>query len=149
MRCQPKTTDKRATYIDRTCEIAIFDLMLIRKLNDITPFVAGDKSWLREILHPDKHSIDIRCSLAWASVKPQHETRPHKLEHAEVYHIINGRGRIHINDETKDVVETDTIYVPPQAIQFIKNTGQIDLEFICIVDPAWQANIESVVEQGH
>ncbi|KPK73848.1 hypothetical protein AMJ87_00465 [candidate division WOR_3 bacterium SM23_60] len=123
--------------------------MLIRKLGNITPFVAGDRSLLKEIFHPDKHSIDIHYSLAWASVKPQHKTQPHTLAYAEVYHIIKGRGRIHINNETKDVVETDTIYIPPRAIQFIKNTGQTDLEFLCIVDPAWQPNIESVIEQGH
>jgi mannose-6-phosphate isomerase-like protein (cupin superfamily) len=143
------TKSKIATHIDRPFEIAIFDLMLIRKLSAITPFVAGDSSLLKEILHPDKLSIDIHYSLAWASVKPQRKTHPHTLEYAEVYHIINGRGQIHIDNEREDVAENDTIYIPPRAVQFIENTGQIDLQFLCIVDPAWQPDIESIVEQGN
>ena len=117
---------------------------MVRKLKAIEPIIAGDRSLLREILHPDKLAVDIRYSLAYASVKPQSRTLPHKLQHTEVYYIARGRGRIHIDNEIEEVTETDTIYIPPGAVQFLENTGQQNLEFLCIVDPAWQSRIETI-----
>lgn len=116
--------------------------MLVRKLCEIASFVAGDGSILREIIHPDKQAVRLGYSLAWATV--QKETLPHTLKHGEVYHIIKGQGRMHINNEVREVVATDTVYIPPGAIQYIENTGETELEFLCIVDPAWQPEIESV-----
>jgi mannose-6-phosphate isomerase-like protein (cupin superfamily) len=120
--------------------------MMVRRLMDIEPLVASDKSLIKEILHPDKFAVDIRYSMAYASVKPHQMTKPHRLEYTEVYHIVKGQGQIHINNEAKNVTETDTIYIPPGAIQFIENTGQTDLEFLCIVDPAWKPDIETVAD---
>ena len=121
--------------------------MFVRKIKTITPFEAGDRSLLKEILHPAKHAIEVRYSLAWASVKPGHTTEPHRLDHAEVYHIVRGRGRICVDSDETDVEETDTIYIPARAVQCIKNTGKKDLEFLCIVDPAWEPGIETIVAQ--
>jgi mannose-6-phosphate isomerase-like protein (cupin superfamily) len=134
------------TCIDRIGELAIVGRMLVRKLTETAPFVAGDGSMLREILHPDKHAVDLSYSLAWATVKQENRTHPHILKHGEVYHIIKGRAKMHINNEVKEVTATDTIYIPPGAIQYIENAGQTELEFLCIVDPAWQPEIESVAK---
>ena len=38
-----------------------------------------------------------------------------------------------------------TIYIPPHATQYIKNTGQTDLKFLCMVDPAWRAEDEEIL----
>ena len=118
--------------------------MLVRKLSGTVSFEAGDGSMLREILHPDKQAVKLGYSLAWATVKK--ETYPHTLKYAEVYHIIKGRGRMHVNSEVREVVATDTVYIPPGAVQYIENTGEAELEFLCIVDPAWQPEIESVIK---
>ena len=118
--------------------------MLVRKLNEAVSFVAGDGSTLKEIIHPDKQAVKLRYSLAWATVKKK--TSPHILKYGEVYHIINGRGKLYIDDEVRDVVATDTVYIPPEAVQYIENTGESELEFLCIVDPAWQPEIERVIE---
>ena len=132
------------TRIDRMNESAIVGLMLVRKLSEIASFVAGDGSTLREIIHPDKHAVKLGYSLAWATVEK--ETYPHTLRHGEVYHIIKGQGKMHINNEVRKVVATDTVYIPPGAVQFIENTGETELEFLCIVDPAWQPEIESITK---
>lgn len=42
---------------------------------------------------------------------------------------------MHINEESKEVEKDCAVYVPPSSIQFIKNTGNEDLEFLCIVCP--------------
>lgn len=119
--------------------------MLVRTLEQCKTFTAGDGSLLREILHPDRHHLDIRYSLAWATIEPGHKTLAHLLTCAEVYYIIRGQGRMHINNEEKTVKENDTIYIPPKAVQFIENTAREKLEFLCIVDPAWQPEAERIL----
>jgi mannose-6-phosphate isomerase-like protein (cupin superfamily) len=38
------------------------------------------------------------------------------------------------------------IYVPPGARQSLLNTGTQAIEFLCIVDPAWKAEDEEILE---
>lgn len=111
-------------------------------------FVAGDGSLLNEILHPGKEPVDIRFSLAHATVQPRHRTRPHVLDCAEVYYILSGRGVMHINNEAANVGKDDIVYIPPGHSQFIENTARADLTFLCIVDPAWRPEIEKILD-GH
>lgn len=119
--------------------------MLIRHFDDCEEFTAGDGCTLREFLHPDKQDVYLRYSLAHAIVKAKTETAPHKLTTSEVYYIIRGSGVMHIDDETSEVAPGDTIYIPPNAVQFIANDGETDLEFVCIVDPAWRVEDETVL----
>jgi len=44
-----------------------------------------------------------------------------------------------------EVHADDAVYIPPDAKQYIQNTGESDLIFLCIVDPAWQAEDEEVL----
>lgn len=117
----------------------------ITHLQDCPEFVAGDQSILREILHPGKSDLAIRYSLAHATVKAGERTTPHRLRTAEVYYIIEGCGRMHIDTGIADVTAGDTIYIPPRSIQFIENTGASDLRFLCIVDPAWRSEDEEIL----
>jgi mannose-6-phosphate isomerase-like protein (cupin superfamily) len=107
-------------------------------------FLAGDHTQLRELLHPDKHPINLRYSLAHAIVPPGQVSLEHSLATSEVYYILSGQGEMHIDDETRMVGPGDAIYIPPKARQFIHNTGADSLVFICIVDPAWQVEDETV-----
>jgi mannose-6-phosphate isomerase-like protein (cupin superfamily) len=51
---------------------------------------------------------------------------------------------MYIEDETQLVEPGDTVYIPPNARQFIHNCGSEPLVFICIVDPAWRKEDETV-----
>lgn len=119
--------------------------MFIKKLNDCEEFIAADGSILRELLHPDKMDLQLRYSLAHAKVRPGETTKPHRLRTSEVYYILEGKGEMHINDETAAVRPGDAIYIPPHARQFISNTGSADLLFVCLVDPAWRKEDEEVL----
>jgi len=123
-------------------------MMLVRRLADCEPFVAGDNSLLREFLHPDKADVAIRYSLAHARVGPGEQTKAHRLRTAEVYYILSGRGRMHIDAESAEVDAGSAVYIPPGSVQYIANTGKDDLAFLCIVDPAWREADEEVVG-GH
>ena len=118
--------------------------MLIRKLKDCPEFVAGDATYLRELLHPAKQAINLRYSLAHAVVPPGQTSKLHALKTCEVYYVLNGSGEMHIDTSVQHVEPGDAIYIPPNATQFIHNSGSEPLVFLCIVDPAWRAEDEIV-----
>ncbi|MDX2216380.1 MAG: cupin domain-containing protein [Oculatellaceae cyanobacterium bins.114] len=118
--------------------------MLVRKLNECEEFIAGDGTLLRELLHPDKQPLELRYSLAHAIVLPGDTSTPHSLTTSEVYYILSGIGDMHIDGETQRVETGDAVYIPPNAKQFIHNSGAEPLVFICIVDPAWRKEDEII-----
>ena len=118
--------------------------MLIQKLNTCVEFIAGDSTRLRELLHPDKQPLALRYSLAHATLPVGETSQPHSLKTSEVYYILSGKGEMYIEDETQLVEPGDTVYIPPNARQFIHNCGSEPLVFICIVDPAWRKEDETV-----
>lgn len=121
--------------------------MLVRKLEDCEQFIAGDGTQLRELLHPDKQPIELRYSLAHAVVPAGQTSIPHALTTSEVYYILSGTGEMWIDDESQLVEPGDAVYIPPRAKQFIRNCGQEPLVFICIVDPAWREEDETVYQE--
>jgi len=118
--------------------------MLIQKLNACPEFLAGDGTVLRELLHPEKQAIALRYSLAHASVPVGQTSLPHALKTSEVYYILSGEGEMHIDGEHQVVEPGDAIYIPPNAKQFIRNSGTEPLIFICLVDPAWRKEDEII-----
>jgi len=121
--------------------------MFIIDVNDCREIIAGDNSILKEIFSPLKDDIDVGYSLALARVKVGQTTRKHKLKtSSEVYVILRGKGIIHIDDETAEVKEGHVIYIPADVTQRIKNTGNEDLVFLCIVHPPWRKEDEEILE---
>lgn len=118
--------------------------MFIKDLCACDEIIAGDGTILRELLHPDKADFQIRFSLAHAMVKPGQSSLPHKLKNSEVYYILEGQGIMHVDDESAKVGSGQAVYIPPNSRQYIENTGDSDLKFLCIVDPAWQPQDEEV-----
>lgn len=118
--------------------------MLVQKLNACAEFIAGDSTLLRELLHPDKQPLALRYSLAHATLLVGQTSQRHSLKTSEVYYILTGSGEMHVDDETQVVEPGDTIYIPPNARQFIHNCGSEPLIFICIVDPAWRKEDEII-----
>ena len=124
--------------------MADFEYVSCPKCHD--KFMAGDGTQLRELLHPDKQAVDLRYSLAHATLPPGETSAPHSLTTSEVYYIIGGIGEMHIDDDTQLVQVGDAIYIPPNAKQFIYNCGTELLIFICIVDPAWRKEDETIFQ---
>jgi len=120
--------------------------MFVRYLKDCPEFSAGDDSILRELLHPEKADLKIQYSLAHAKVPPGQSTRPHRLKSSEVYYILQGRGTMHIDNESANVSPNCAVYIPPNSTQYIENTGKTDLIFLCLVSPAWKKQNEKVMK---
>ena len=119
--------------------------MFIKDLKACKEFIAGDNAILRELLHPDKAELKLRYSLAHAMLKPGETSYRHKLKASEIYYILEGEGLMHIDNESARVIPGQVVYIPPDAVQYIKNIGQVDLKFLCIVDPAWRKEDEEIL----
>ncbi len=119
--------------------------MHIIDLKDLKEIVAGDNCYLKEILRPETANGELRYSFAYAYVKPGETTYVHRMKTSEVYYILEGIGEMTIDDETVGVSAGQTIRIPPNSKQFIRNVGSGDLKFLCIVDPAWRLEDEIVV----
>ncbi|MFH1506770.1 MAG: cupin domain-containing protein [archaeon] len=118
--------------------------MFIRDIKKCEKFKAGDESTFRELFNPRKDDLKVCYSLGEARVKPGQTTRHHKLKSSEVYYILQGKGVIFIDYDEEPVKKGQSIYIPPNKAQKIKNTGKEDLVFLCIVHPAWRPDDEEV-----
>jgi mannose-6-phosphate isomerase-like protein (cupin superfamily) len=118
--------------------------MFVKSLADCPEIIAGDYTRLRELLHPARDAAKINYSLAHAKVAIGMWSALHALETSEVYYILRGYGIMEVDQEQRAVFPGEVIYIPPQAKQRIFATGPDELEFLCIVDPAWRAEDETV-----
>ncbi len=120
--------------------------MLKRTLAECQEFVAGDQTILRELLHPAKQDIRLGYSVAHGKLAPGRRSKWHVLTSSEVYYFVSGSGRFTIDAETCAVEAGSTIYVPPGGRQSLENTGATELEFLCLVEPAWSVGDEKILE---
>ena len=119
--------------------------MLTKSLADCKEILAGDRTLLREVLHPSRDPAVIGYSLAHAKLARGTASLPHRLKTSEVYYFIGGQGRMHVDGKSATVGPEQTLYVPPGTVQFVENTGTDDLVFLCIVDPAWRTEDEEII----
>jgi mannose-6-phosphate isomerase-like protein (cupin superfamily) len=119
--------------------------VLIKRLKDCKEIAAGDRTRLRELLHPARDAVEVRYSLAAAWLAPGKRSRAHRLKTSEVYYLIRGSGVMHIGDESARVAPGDAVYIPPGSQQWLENTGKQEIEFLCIVDPAWRPEDEQAL----
>ncbi|HEY6086032.1 MAG TPA: cupin domain-containing protein [Nitrospira sp.] len=115
-------------------------------LSERPEFLAGDHTQLREIFHPAKHGLKLGYSLAHGTLPPGRQSKWHVLRSSEVYYFLSGQGRFMIDDGEVFVEAGTTLYIPPGGRQSLENTGSKDIEFLCLVEPAWEAQDEQVLE---
>lgn len=111
--------------------------MFVKKMSACREFTANDGCQIRELLHPKNDPIDLPYSLALATVAVNSSSYRHTLEQTEIYHIQQGTGLLHINNETQAVEPGDVAVIPAKAVQWIDNTGETPLVFTAIVSPPW------------
>ena len=123
--------------------------MHIKQVKKCPEFLASDGCLLREILHPDREieKVDFNYSIAYGILKTGAKSIEHKMMSSEVYYILRGEGKIHINNESEKVNAGCVVVVPTGATQFLENTGLQDISFLCIVEPAWQPEDEIIIKE--
>ncbi|MEJ8542008.1 cupin domain-containing protein [Methanothermobacter wolfeii] len=107
-----------------------------------------DGTLICEFLHPHREDLEMGFSVAHAALKPGESSLPHRLRKSvEVYYILEGGGEMHIGDESRKVKPGDIIYIPASSTQYIRNTGESDLSFLCMVSPPWRQEDEELQVQ--
>ncbi|MEO6183134.1 MAG: cupin domain-containing protein [Verrucomicrobiota bacterium] len=112
--------------------------MDVKNLEEIPPFTTKDGSEIRELL-AYRNSAIRNQSLAEARIPVDGSTLEHLHPGAEeIYFIMEGRGRMRIENETRDVKIGDAIAIPPGQKHKIWNTGEEVLKLLCCCAPAYE-----------
>lgn len=123
--------------------------MIIKTTDKCKYFNAPDETLICELLHPKREENDLvmNFSIAHAILKPDESSLPHRMKASvEIYFILEGKGLMHIENESKEVAPNQAIYIPPSSVQWIENIGDGDLKFLCMVNPPWNAGDEELTK---
>lgn len=120
--------------------------MSLRKNSKIDSIRGNEGTTIKQYFHPHNTLNGINYSIAQFTLEPGKKSKLHKMKSSEIYYILEGRGEIKINEESFHVEKDDSVYAPPNSKQFIENSGSINLKFLCIVEPAWKADDEILLE---
>jgi mannose-6-phosphate isomerase-like protein (cupin superfamily) len=102
------------------------------------PFTTKDGSEIRELL-AHRNSAIRNQSLAEARLPAGAATQPHFHPRAEeIYFLLEGRGRMQIEGDVRDVGPGDAIAIPPGLRHQITNTGDRALRFLCCCAPCYE-----------
>ena len=117
------------------------------KQNSKINFVKGDEgAKIKQYFHPQDTLDEIKYSLAQFTLSIGKKTKLHKIKSSEIYYILDGKGKLKINEKNFLLEKDDSAYVPPDSTQSIENIGAKELRFLCIVEPAWKAEDEDILE---
>ncbi len=119
--------------------------MTVKRLSSVNAFTAGDLTQIQEILHPKNDAVAIPYSLAYATLAKNEASTPHVLQTSvEVYFILEGTANAYIGTEVTGIQRGDSVLIPAGVKQYIENTGESALHFLCIVSPPWSKEDEIV-----
>ena len=120
--------------------------MSLKRNSEIQPIQGNEGTTVKQFFHPHNTLNGINYSLAQFTLEPGKRSKLHKLKSSEIYYVLEGKGELKVDQDTIHLEKYDSVYVPPNSEQFIKNTGSENLRFLCIVDPAWKADDETILE---
>src|SRR5439155_2504861 len=129
-------------------DLRLFPAMDIQNIASVVAFTTKDGSEIRELL-AHRNSCIQKQSLAEARLPPGASTTPHyHLLTEEIYYLLEGRGRMTIGAEVRDVSPGDAVAIPPGAVHTITNTGTATLKFLCCCAPGYEHNDTMLVESN-
>ncbi len=103
----------------------------------IPAYITKDGSSIRELMHPDVHG-NQKQSLAEARVPVGGKTLPHRHEQTEeLYHFLQGQGRMHLGEDAFAVTPGDTVHIAPGVAHSVENVGTEELVLLCCCAPPY------------
>lgn len=120
--------------------------MSVQRNSEIQSIHGNEGTKIKQYFHPHNTLNGINYSIAQFTLESGKQSKPHKLKSSEIYYILEGNATLTVDDESYSIQKDDSVYVSPNSKQFIKNVGSDDLRFLCIVEPAWKAENEVLLE---
>ena len=109
----------------------------------------GDLEMLTSyMLISSQNSSTQNISIQISEVPIGSEQPIHSHEPEQCYYIIKGKGLMIIENESKEVVEGNAIYIPPNHEHGIKNTGNTVLEYLTANSPVFSKEYEDSLWPG-
>lgn len=103
---------------------------------------------LGNLIHPEVVDMElgIDYSIAHVIMNPGAIIEPHMMINSEVHYVLAGEGVLYIEDVPFELSEGKLVIIPANSKQYTENTGDIDLEFFAIDQPAWSKENEVILE---
>jgi mannose-6-phosphate isomerase-like protein (cupin superfamily) len=120
--------------------------MDVQNIDRAPAFVTKDGSEIRELL-AHRNSCLRNQTLAEARLPAGVCTAAHHhVKTEEIYYVLEGRGRMRVGEETRQVAAGDAVAIPPGAVHQITNTGATVLKFLCCCAPGYEHDDTLLVE---
>jgi mannose-6-phosphate isomerase-like protein (cupin superfamily) len=105
--------------------------MRVESLASAEAFTTKDGSTIRELHHTEEQS------LAEATLEPGQETERHyHARTEEIYFLLDGRGDMEVDGETRSVTPGDAVLIPAGAWHQIR--AETPLRFLCCCVPPYR-----------
>lgn len=124
------------------------DYIYNKNLEDIEDINYFGDAAVRNLLNPNRVEMDLGLdySIAHFLVKPGDPLDSLIMKNPETYYVLEGEGMLYIEDVPFELKKGQIVLVPANAKQYIENTGDVDLEFLAINQPAWESANEVILE---
>ena len=118
---------------------------LIHK-QDRPRFRAQDMAMVRDLASPGNSAVK-NLSLAEVVIQPGASVLEHyHRESEELFHILDGEGRMSVGDETCRVGQGDTVVVSSGTKHAVQNVGDRDLVMLVACAPAYRDDDQFLIE---
>jgi mannose-6-phosphate isomerase-like protein (cupin superfamily) len=113
--------------------------MIVRNLKDKevleTTYIAHGGAIAQMVL--DQRTLREIGFLASATLEPGKKIEPHVDPMEEIYFIMSGQGKMHVDDESREVAPGDAIWIPAGSSHALVNTGQSQLFILVVASSNW------------
>jgi quercetin dioxygenase-like cupin family protein len=75
------------------------------------------------------------ATLAWGSLTPGHEPRPHTHPHEQIVYIVSGHGTFTVGEETAEVGQGDMLVVPSGVLHYAVAAGDEPMIDLSVFNP--------------
>lgn len=142
---------KKASYGGKTyivgANLYLENYIVCRNLEGCKYTEEPGKFQTAELLNPLSldRNLNLNCSIAHSLVKPGKNIAPHLAKNPEIHYILEGQGLLYIDGIPVEIHPDQLIYVPAGSVQDTYNTGDTDLKFLIIDQPARSENSTEIL----
>ncbi|WP_292464995.1 cupin domain-containing protein [Methanolobus sp.] len=143
---------KRASIGDQTYAVTsgfyVDDHVYTNNLEDIEYFTRFGNVSIGNVLHPAviDRDLGVDYSIAHTIIKPGGSIGAHMMKNPEAHYVLAGEGMLYIEDVPFELSKGQFVLVPANSKQYTVNTGEKDLEYFAIDQPAWSEENEKMLE---